>query len=128
VILDAAGMDRSRHPRRNLFFIALAATTRSPSANVGLTEDDPRRLAPAWCAVAARPISRETGDVFALLSDGIIETTDDAGSEFGLERVLHILNDHGTEPLKSIVDNLMNELGSFGVQLDDQTILAVRVL
>jgi serine phosphatase RsbU (regulator of sigma subunit) len=37
------------------------------------------------------PISMETGDLFAVLSDGIFETVDPAGEQFGSERVMDLL-------------------------------------
>lgn len=68
------------------------------------------------------------GDIFMLLSDGILETADAAGSEFGLERVSAVLAKYGAESLREIADALLKEIGSFGPRDDDQTILLMRTL
>jgi len=70
----------------------------------------------------------EAGDVFMALSDGVLETQDAAGSEFGFERTRSVLALHGGEPLEAIADSLLNEVAKFGPRKDDQTVLLVRVL
>jgi serine phosphatase RsbU (regulator of sigma subunit) len=80
------------------------------------------------CDYVSATANCEAGDVFALLSDGILETSDADGAEFGLERVRSVLAEYGTEPLKEIVDRLMNRLGGFGPRSDDQTVLLIRIL
>jgi len=68
------------------------------------------------------------GDVFAILSDGIVEATDAEGHEFGLERVEAILREKGTAALSEIHDAVMATVASFGKQEDDQSLLLMRVL
>jgi sigma-B regulation protein RsbU (phosphoserine phosphatase) len=80
------------------------------------------------CQYASATTNCGPDDVFMLLSDGILEATDAARSEFGLERVRSLLEQHGRKPLQEIVANLMKELESFGPRNDNQTILLVRML
>ena len=72
-------------------------------------------------------VACETGDLFALLSDGIVETEDASGSEFGLERVERLLTENGTHPLKDIANRIMTELAAFGARRDDQSLLLIRM-
>ena len=69
----------------------------------------------------------EAGDLFALLSDGIVETEDASGSEFGLERIERILTDDGARPLKAIANRIVTELAAFGSRRDDQSLLLIRM-
>ena len=69
----------------------------------------------------------EAGDIFALLSDGIVETEDASGSEFGLDRIEHLLTENGVSPLKDIANKIMSELASFGAPRDDQSLLLIRM-
>ena len=43
------------------------------------------------CNYESATVACEAGDLLALLSDGIVETEDVSGSEFGLERVERLL-------------------------------------
>ena len=69
----------------------------------------------------------ETGDAFALLSDGVVETEDASGSQFGLERVENLLTKYGSHPLEEIATKLMTELSAFGTRSDDQSLLLIRM-
>lgn len=80
------------------------------------------------CRYLSATANCEVGDVFMLVSDGILETSDAAGSEFGLERVRSVLARHGTEPLKEIADTLLKTVTTFGPRTDDQTLLLMRIL
>jgi serine phosphatase RsbU (regulator of sigma subunit) len=70
----------------------------------------------------------QPGDLFVLLSDGILETADSAGAEFGLEGVERALHEHAKLPLQEIAADLLAELDRFGPRSDDQTLLLVRAL
>ena len=70
----------------------------------------------------------EAGDVFAILSDGIVEVSDADGHEFGLERVERILKEKRTDALSDIHDAVMASVASFGRQEDDQSLLLMRIL
>jgi serine phosphatase RsbU (regulator of sigma subunit) len=68
----------------------------------------------------------QPGDVLAILTDGLTETSDSRGQELGLEPLKEVLlkNSHG--PLAQISDQLRNRSLAQGKQIDDQTILLVR--
>jgi sigma-B regulation protein RsbU (phosphoserine phosphatase) len=80
------------------------------------------------CAYESSIASYDPGDLFVLLSDGVIETEDSQGAEFGFTGVERVVVGHGTEPLKEIMNRLMKELEKFGNRTDDQTILLIRAL
>jgi serine phosphatase RsbU (regulator of sigma subunit) len=67
------------------------------------------------------------GDVLLITTDGIIETSNTKGEEFGLKRVEAVIQEHVSEPLSAIAGKLQSEVRAFGVQSDDQTILLLRV-
>jgi hypothetical protein len=80
------------------------------------------------CAYGSSVASYDPGDLFVLLSDGVIETEDAHGREFGFAGVERVVVQHGAEPLKEIVKRLVSELEKFGNRADDQTILLIRAL
>jgi sigma-B regulation protein RsbU (phosphoserine phosphatase) len=67
------------------------------------------------------------GDLFAIVTDGILEVSNVAGIEFGLERLATILKDNADKPLQAIFDLVLAQADAFGNQDDDQTLLLVRV-
>ena len=77
---------------------------------------------------ASRELKLEPGDLFLITSDGIIETLDSQGSEFGIQRLEGILLQEISSPLPQIARNLLSAVSAFGKQADDQTILLFRVL
>ena len=79
------------------------------------------------CNYESATVPCESGDLFALLSDGIVETEDAIGSEFGLERIEGILMDDGAHRLKDIAERIMTELAAFGIRRDDQSLLLIRM-
>jgi hypothetical protein len=80
------------------------------------------------CAYDSSLASYRPGDLFVLLSDGVIETENAHGVEFGFEGVERVVVQHGADQLKEITDRLMSELAKFGRRTDDQTILLIRAL
>jgi len=70
----------------------------------------------------------EPGDIFALVTDGLIETLNQKDEEFGLPRLEHLLLQNATRPLPEIFDILIAALSKFGPQKDDRTVLLVRIL
>lgn len=71
-------------------------------------------------------IDAEPGDVFALYTDGLLETSNAAGEEFGRKRLEVELRKHAREPLKSICRSLQESVARHGVQFDDQSLLLIR--
>jgi serine phosphatase RsbU (regulator of sigma subunit) len=77
---------------------------------------------------ASRQSKLEPGDVLLITSDGIIETLDSRGGEFGIQRLEAILLQKISCPLSEIAQNVLSAVNAFGKQSDDQTILLFRVL
>jgi hypothetical protein len=80
------------------------------------------------CAYESSVASYDPGDLFVLLSDGVVETENSHGIEFGFAVVERVVIQHGAEPLKEIMSRLTSELEKFGDRADDQTILLIRAL
>jgi len=68
------------------------------------------------------------GDVFAMLTDGLVETTDAWEEEFGLQRLENVLHDFAGQPLSKIYDAAMEAVHHHGNPSDDRTLMFVRVL
>jgi serine phosphatase RsbU (regulator of sigma subunit) len=67
------------------------------------------------------------GDIFALVTDGLIETMNQNDEEFGLQRLEQLLLQNAPRPLPDILDALIAAISEFGPQKDDRTVLLVRV-
>ncbi|GMQ95920.1 MAG: hypothetical protein BMS9Abin14_395 [Gammaproteobacteria bacterium] len=70
-----------------------------------------------------------SGDVFAVLSDGIFETTDAGGEQFGIQRAVDIILRHHQGTAGLIVTRLRQALAQFapGIKsLDDRTAIIVK--
>jgi sigma-B regulation protein RsbU (phosphoserine phosphatase) len=70
------------------------------------------------------------GDLLALFTDGVIETPNAAEEEFGEERLIHLLRDHGARDLDEIVQSVLGELERWSAGAaahDDVTLLLARV-
>jgi serine phosphatase RsbU (regulator of sigma subunit) len=65
------------------------------------------------------------GDLFALLTDGLIEVFDAERNELGFEWAKRVLRSNGNQPLSAIADRLLADARAHGSQLDDQTILLI---
>ena len=71
----------------------------------------------------------EKGDTLFLFTDGISETLDSRGIEYGRDRLSNLIgSSHSREPdamIKACVDDLTNYRGTTPV-LDDVTMMAIR--
>jgi hypothetical protein len=67
------------------------------------------------------------GDIFALVTDGLIETLNQKDEEFGLSRLEQLLLQNATRPLSELFDALIAAVSTFGPQKDDRTVLLVRI-
>jgi serine phosphatase RsbU (regulator of sigma subunit) len=67
------------------------------------------------------------GDIFALVTDGLIETLNQNDEEFGLRRLEKLLLENSSRPLPAIFDALIAAVSAFGPQKDDRTVLLVRI-
>ena len=73
-------------------------------------------------------IRAEQGSVFALYTDGLLETANAGGEEFGLKRLQAEFQKHATEPLDVICRLLQESVDRHGAQRDDQSLLLIRQL
>ena len=69
----------------------------------------------------------EPGDLLMLLTDGLTEPVNPADEEFGLERVGAVLATHSDDSLEAIVDAVLAAVKQHGPQVDDQSLLVLRV-
>lgn len=76
---------------------------------------------------AASRVSFATGDVFVIVTDGLTEVFDNEDREFGLDRLKALVVQHADAPLDAFKDVLLAAVRAHGPQLDDQTLLLVRV-
>jgi serine phosphatase RsbU (regulator of sigma subunit) len=75
----------------------------------------------------SRRVRYEAGDVFALVTDGVVEAADRQDAEFGLERLEQILCDFAECPLSEIFKVALAAVTRHGAQHDDQTLLLIRI-
>jgi sigma-B regulation protein RsbU (phosphoserine phosphatase) len=69
-------------------------------------------------------------DLFVFCSDGIFETWNAAGEEFGAEGIIKAVTENRDKPAKEIVSAIFGAMQAFrGVeeQTDDQTVVVVRI-
>jgi serine phosphatase RsbU (regulator of sigma subunit) len=76
----------------------------------------------------AAETSWSAGDLFLVLTDGLIEVFDRQDREFGLEGVRATLAANATSPLAELGEALLTASRSHGAQLDDQSLILIRVL
>jgi len=75
----------------------------------------------------ATRLAHGPGDLFVILTDGLTEVTNGKDEELGLERLKAVVAAHGDEPLAALERRIFDTAGSHGAQLDDQSLLLVRV-
>jgi len=75
---------------------------------------------------SSKRVPYASGDVFLIISDGIVEVDDDKNDEFGLERVERLLIKHAVRSLPEICNIVVEEVRHHGPQQDDQTLLLIR--
>jgi sigma-B regulation protein RsbU (phosphoserine phosphatase) len=75
-----------------------------------------------------RRVGGAPGDVFALFSDGIVESTNASDEQFGVERIAGKLAAAATQPVAQIVEGVIAEAAAHGASDDDRSILVIRVL
>jgi hypothetical protein len=72
------------------------------------------------------PVHCAPGDLFLLLTDGLLEVANAKGQEFGLAGVKAVLSAHAGDPLPSIFQSVMDAAKHYGHAADDQSLLLVR--
>lgn len=78
---------------------------------------------------APPPTELHVGDIYAVLSDGIFESADPRGEEFGVERVQDVIRRHRSESADAIKEELKKAEAAFsrGAPVaDDKTILIIK--
>lgn len=110
-----AGHPPILHYRKNSNDVALLAMQQFP---VGL-------LLNARYETARVPFS--SGDLFAILTDGITEVTNEKEEELGVERVKRVVAEQAAEPLPNIWEAIQSAAKAHGPQTDDQSVLMIRV-
>jgi len=71
----------------------------------------------------------QVGDLLALYTDGLVETPNAAGEEFGEERFAALLAENSAAPLDTVATRLLGALNSWAGELDahdDATVLLLR--
>ena len=88
----------------------------------------PLGIMPAWNFTSAT-IDTQPGDLLVLLTDGLFEVFDAKDRDFGLGGIKEVLASASSNdrPLADIASHLLERVRGFGPQLDDQTILLIRV-
>lgn len=82
----------------------------------------------AGSGYVSRRVRYEAGDIFGLVTDGVVEVGADRDLEFGFDRLVQILRDFSGWPLAEISEAVQTAVTGFGTQQDDQTVLLVRTL
>ena len=79
-------------------------------------------------AFATQCVPCGTGDIFAIVTDGLTETVDEREEDFGLERLEQLLVQNASRTLPEIFDAVLAAVSRYGSQQDDRTLLLVRIL
>jgi sigma-B regulation protein RsbU (phosphoserine phosphatase) len=72
----------------------------------------------------------KAGDIYVFCTDGIYETEDAQGREFGAGRVIKILDKFADQPAQQLVDAIFESVAKFrfyGPAADDMTAVAVKI-
>jgi Stage II sporulation protein E (SpoIIE) len=67
------------------------------------------------------------GDLLVVATDGILEVCNKPQEEFGMERLKQVIASSANDPLPELAARILAAARGFGHQLDDQTILIVRI-
>ena len=74
-------------------------------------------------------VKLESGDTLLVLTDGLFEWVRADGTQFGIERVASLVQQHGSESASRLIELLyqaVQEFGSSTKQADDLTALIVK--
>lgn len=77
-------------------------------------------------AYASSTVAFASGDLFAVVTDGLTEVADAQGRELGLEGVKRLLAGNAERPLDAMMEAMMAGASAHGTPHDDQTLLLVR--
>jgi sigma-B regulation protein RsbU (phosphoserine phosphatase) len=78
------------------------------------------------CSIEERRLF--SGHTFALYTDGITESFNDAGEEFGVPRLIESLRRHREKSSRSLIASIIDDVQKFGPyeQSDDITLLVAK--
>ncbi len=76
----------------------------------------------------SRSLQLYAGDILVFYTDGLTESSDEAGDEFGNERVIEVLQRNRTLPAEEILTSIIDEARRFrvGEQQDDITAIVAK--
>jgi sigma-B regulation protein RsbU (phosphoserine phosphatase) len=77
-------------------------------------------------AFATTEVEAQSGTLFMMYTDGLLETANSAGEEFGVARLKVELQKHARKPLAEICRIVQESVARHGGQFDDQSLLLVR--
>lgn len=77
---------------------------------------------------ASGVVEMEPGDILALSTDGLPETTDAHDEQFGLDRMGEIIASKPAAPLSEITESVFEAVRQHGLQTDDETLVLVRAV
>ena len=102
------------------------------SAGAGRWEQHPNQSLPLGIdhreRFVAGSIAAQPGDTLAVFTDGLVEVQNGAGRELGLAGVAALLAGSLADSLPEMHDRLMAAVRAHGPQIDDQSLVLVRVL
>ena len=75
-----------------------------------------------------RRVTCAPGDMFAVFSDGIVESADDADEHFGIHRLAEQLAATTARSLEEVFEAVLSAASAHGVSDDDRSMLVVRIL
>jgi len=78
-----------------------------------------------------RPISLVSGDTLLFYTDGVTEVFNDDGEEFGVGRLLDVLDSTHSQPSARIIDSIVSAATAFGSpkrDTDDLTMIVIKML
>ena len=75
----------------------------------------------------SRSISCESGDLLLVTTDGVLEVVGKDGAEFGEGKLRELLVRERRSDLPGLAHKILKSANEFGKQVDDQTLLLIRV-
>jgi serine phosphatase RsbU (regulator of sigma subunit) len=73
-------------------------------------------------------IRYEAGDIFVLVTDGVVEAGEERDAADGFDRLSQIVSDFAVRPLPEIAAAVNAEAARHGAQEDDRTVLLIRAV
>lgn len=69
-----------------------------------------------------------SGDLFLIFTDGLVETMNSDGEEFGWDRLRAVVEKNRTRSLRGISEAIFEEGARWGNVVDDRTLLLIRFI